>query len=69
VSKPDSIAFKYVGKAGEFFGGVPKRDLTHAQFERLGPIEKVNVRESAFYKAVEEPKDEKPKSDDKPSGA
>lgn len=62
MSKPDSIAFKYVGKNGEFMHGIPQRDLTVADFERLSPLLKAQVLGSAggsLYKAADAPKAEK----------
>ena len=59
MSKPDSVAYYYTGKNGEHFSHIPARDLTVRDFERLSPLNQVQVRAAAFYKAASA-KDDKP---------
>lgn len=72
MSKPDSIAYHYTGEHGEHFSHVPARDLTVREFERLSPINQVNVRAAAFYKAAKAAKAEPPpvvNTSEPPAGA
>jgi hypothetical protein len=59
MSKQDSVAYYYTGTKGEHFSHVPARDLTVREFERLSPLNQVQVRAAAFYS-------DKPAKDDKP---
>lgn len=43
--------YRYVGD-GDRFRGVPARDLTQEEFDRLGPLEQRTVRESGAYEAI-----------------
>lgn len=72
--QPEAIAFHYIGTRGEHFSHVPARDLTVREFERLSPINQVNVRAAAFYKAAkgakaEPPPAEQTSADSSPAGA
>lgn len=46
-----SHGYRYVGN-GQRWHGVPARDLTQEEFERLGPLEQRAVREGGGYEAV-----------------
>lgn len=43
--------YRYTG-SGERFRGVPARDITQEEFDRLGPLEQRRVTESGLYKPV-----------------
>lgn len=54
MSKIDTpIAWKHVGPG--WFPGVPKRDLTQADFDALSPRRQREVEASAAYEAVKSP--------------
>ena len=36
--KPSEVAYVHVPKVGHFLAGVPQRDLTQADVDRLGPV-------------------------------
>lgn len=55
--------YRYTG-SGERFRGVPARDITQEEFDRLGPLEQRRVTESDLYKPVKAEKSES-KADDK----
>lgn len=47
-----SNGYRYTG-SGERFRGVPARDLTQDEFDRLGPLEQRRVTESGVYRQIE----------------
>lgn len=53
--------YRYVGK-GARYRGVPSRDLTQDEYERLGPLEQRTVRESGGYEPMTVPNAEKPEN-------
>ncbi len=46
-----SNGYRYVGQ-GERWRGVPSRDLTQDEFDRLGPLEQRTVWESGAWEPV-----------------
>lgn len=57
--------YRYVGK-GETWRGVPSRDLTQEQYDRLGPREQRTVDESGAWKP--NPAPSRPAGDEKKGG-
>lgn len=48
MAKP-RIAAKYTSESGEFYNGIPARDLMEDEFSALTDEQKATLRESAFY--------------------
>lgn len=61
------IKYKFMGQRGpggvvtRFLAGIPAKDLTQADMDKLSPEQRKRVRASNLYEAV---KEEKPKADD-----
>ena len=62
AKKPHDIAYVHVPQEGHFVVGVPKRDLTQADVDRLGPIAIGEALATGLYKKA--PKQEPAKADD-----
>lgn len=56
--------YRYTGK-GERFRGVPARDITQEEYDRLGPREQRTVDESGAYKPMAALKTDPLKTDKK----
>lgn len=46
------MTFRYVGQNGEYFLGIPKRDLTSDDFADLSPANQAIVLGSTIYQQV-----------------
>ncbi len=55
----DEKVWHYIGK-GEFLDGIPARDLTAADWARLGEDERAAVERSKLYRRAPQPKAEEP---------
>ena len=55
----DGKLWHYVGK-GDFIDGIPARDLTAADWSRLGEYERLTVEQSPLYRRAPRPKAEEP---------
>ena len=59
-----SNGYRYTG-SGERPRGIPARDISHEEFDRMGPLEQRRVRESGVFAPVKAAKPEPAKDDDK----
>jgi hypothetical protein len=55
----DEKIWHYIGR-GDFIDGIPARDLTAADWARLGDYERVAVEQSPLYRRAPKPKVEEP---------
>lgn len=76
MSKPDDIAYEYVGKDGEHLASVPMADITFGMLEsEITPLGLRDLAHSPLYKAVgprvaklqQEPSEEPVEPDAKPA--
>lgn len=55
MSDTPKVHVRYVGNGKQFFIGVPARDLTKEEFDRLDPNERRDVESSDLYSFVKSP--------------